>query len=238
MSLDTYCDPYSQSPYCSDLSVSNLDSNIYAKDIQESNTDYDPNLASPIAPTLEKTLESWPTQHDVQNMSFQSLRTELSKIDVEYINLLQRRSRLVAELLVRTQQEMLRLKTIKEQELVTTIPVAKPNTVIGQKRSIIVDNSESPVSKKERKQLVSTLPDLPEEPSDPAFGSSCHSCKCTKKPIDLVFCAHTPGKRRCRKKYCYSCLQRMQINPDSLINDNTIMCPACRHTCKCGKCTR
>jgi hypothetical protein len=76
-------------------------------------------------------------------------------------------------------------------------------------------------------------------------GVSCHQCKTTKDPQFLLFCTNKAEKnvrkRRCRKKYCESCLKRsyskavaeaMKIDPVNW------RCPSCLSLCLCAACQR
>lgn len=74
-------------------------------------------------------------------------------------------------------------------------------------------------------------------------GTSCHQCKNIKTDNKLAFCSHLfdkrskPEKRRCRKKYCSSCLQKFY----NLKLENTQAgwaCMSCRGMCVCAACAR
>jgi hypothetical protein len=82
-------------------------------------------------------------------------------------------------------------------------------------------------------------------------GASCHQCKTAKDPSLLFFCcsstsgaatfsagsANLVRKRRCRKKYCDSCLKRSYSHNVS-INSPNWLCPSCLGFCVCAACGR
>jgi hypothetical protein len=73
---------------------------------------------------------------------------------------------------------------------------------------------------------------------------SCHQCKSTKSPNQLMFCTTIRvGKRhRCRKKFCDACLRHKQ----SLLQPNCApdkwacspACSSCLGSCMCANCVR
>ena len=74
-------------------------------------------------------------------------------------------------------------------------------------------------------------------------GVSCHQCKTNKEPSTLLFCANREEKgvrrRRCRKKYCESCLRRSY--PLSVLvreEGRDWHCPSCVGVCCCAACQR
>jgi len=77
-------------------------------------------------------------------------------------------------------------------------------------------------------------------------GASCHQCKTTKDDQHLLFCTTKAGgarKRRCRKKYCDSCLSRTYgIHIGQILSDPVALhnwqCPSCAGNCTCAGCTR
>lgn len=85
-------------------------------------------------------------------------------------------------------------------------------------------------------------------------GSSCHQCKSAKDPSMLLFCSSPAEKghrkRKCRKKYCESCLKRSypagigepkQSNSCVLKSDSdptAWTCPSCLGICVCAACCR
>jgi hypothetical protein len=100
-----------------------------------------------------------------------------------------------------------------------------------QKRYKILDSWNKNMTGNKRKAESSKI--------DSADRSSCHNCKVHMDKDELVFCTYKdPNKvRKCRKKFCHRCLERMHISIESLVTDNGITkCPACRYTCSCSKC--
>ena len=74
-------------------------------------------------------------------------------------------------------------------------------------------------------------------------GVSCHQCKTNKDPNLLLFCGNRAEKgvrkRRCRKKYCETCLRRsyslaVLVRED----DKDWHCPSCLNACCCAACQR
>jgi len=72
-----------------------------------------------------------------------------------------------------------------------------------------------------------------------------HNCKTHKQAELLLFCSNQskkgPGKKRCRKKYCDSCLRRLYGHPaDVPLQDMAahFQCPACLGNCVCAGCER
>jgi hypothetical protein len=71
---------------------------------------------------------------------------------------------------------------------------------------------------------------------------SCHQCKSTKSPTQLMFCTtiRVGKRRRCRKKFCDACLKRS--HKQSLLKPNCALdkwaCPSCLGSCMCANCVR
>ena len=70
--------------------------------------------------------------------------------------------------------------------------------------------------------------------------ASCHQCKLKKPHEALRVCnAHSGKGRRCKKKFCQSCLAKYG---DTFIacdgSDGHWACPACRGVCNCARCRR
>ena len=72
-------------------------------------------------------------------------------------------------------------------------------------------------------------------------GNSCHQCKTAKDANLLLFCTSAAEKgvrkRRCRKKYCESCLRR-SYNPEVAFPSEQWVCPSCQGFCVCAACSR
>ena len=77
-------------------------------------------------------------------------------------------------------------------------------------------------------------------------GVSCHQCKTTKQLAELHLCSskalitHKGRRRKCRKKYCASCLHR-SYSPaviETAMKDAAWPCPSCMGLCICAACTR
>jgi len=72
-------------------------------------------------------------------------------------------------------------------------------------------------------------------------GSSCHQCKTTKESQYLFFCTNKAQKgvrkRRCRKKYCETCLKRSYAPEMSEVVPQW-QCPSCLGLCICAACHR
>ena len=86
-------------------------------------------------------------------------------------------------------------------------------------------------------------PSSPTSPpkSPPTNGNSCHQCKTAKDSSLLLFCSSAAEKgvrkRRCRKKYCESCLRR-SYNPEVATPSLQWVCPSCAGFCVCAACSR
>ena len=70
--------------------------------------------------------------------------------------------------------------------------------------------------------------------------ASCHQCKLKKPHEALRVCnTHSDKGRRCKKKFCQSCLAKYG---DTVIacdgSDGHWACPACRGVCNCARCRR
>jgi len=77
-----------------------------------------------------------------------------------------------------------------------------------------------------------------------ARGTSCHQCKNTKALNKLAYCANLfekrtkPEKRRCRKKYCETCLLKFYNDSFEDIISKPWICASCRGLCCCAACER
>lgn len=77
-----------------------------------------------------------------------------------------------------------------------------------------------------------------------ARGTSCHQCKNTKSLNKLAYCANLfekrtkPEKRRCRKKYCETCLLKFYNDSFEEIISKPWICASCRGLCCCAACER
>lgn len=87
------------------------------------------------------------------------------------------------------------------------------------------------------------IPDSTLGKSTAGNGSSCHQCKSRRALGLLAFCCNsTKAKgvkviRPCRKKYCYTCLNKFYN--ESVASENASwLCPACRKQCVCAACKR
>ena len=75
-------------------------------------------------------------------------------------------------------------------------------------------------------------------------GVSCHQCKTNKDPSTLLFCGNREEKgvrrRRCRKKYCQSCLKRTYPLEVLMRQEGRgeWHCPSCVGQCCCAACQR
>ena len=78
-------------------------------------------------------------------------------------------------------------------------------------------------------------------------GVSCHQCKTTKQTHELHFCtsqaliSRKGRRRKCRKKYCESCLSRSYspaVLNASFKESRQWPCPSCLGLCICAACTR
>lgn len=76
----------------------------------------------------------------------------------------------------------------------------------------------------------------------PSTGYSCHQCKSTKRQDLLLFCSKgisDKKKRKCRKKYCDSCLRRLYSQSVHTVEQKDMwQCPSCQYRCTCANCKR
>lgn len=92
-------------------------------------------------------------------------------------------------------------------------------------------------------QKCATKPD-PFATKDKKSGHvSCHQCKTSKSPSQLLFCTAAASgikRRRCRKKYCFYCLQRVYSMYDVIVKPRVEdwNCPSCLGVCSCAGCKR
>lgn len=93
-------------------------------------------------------------------------------------------------------------------------------------------------------------PGAPAEAAAPArrvlTGSSCHQCKNSMEPAQLMACTNIygPSRQHCRKKYCARCLAKYEdaaalealaLSPAARA---AWVCPSCKGQCTCAGCKR
>ncbi|MES1908294.1 MAG: hypothetical protein MHM6MM_001254 [Cercozoa sp. M6MM] len=103
--------------------------------------------------------------------------------------------------------------------------------------------------------ILARLADVETLDSEKKRGSSCHQCKLHRDEHELLFCNRlnhheTGGKRRCRKKYCLSCLRQyygVTMAQRKFAAARTAQkerkpvlwtCIACEGKCRCARCQR
>jgi hypothetical protein len=75
-------------------------------------------------------------------------------------------------------------------------------------------------------------------------GTSCHQCKNARGLHLLAFCTNAVkkrnafGNRRCRKKYCSTCLKKFYEETIENSKNPDWQCPSCKGICTCAACCR
>ena len=119
---------------------------------------------------------------------------------------------------------------------------ATPSLVKGEEQADSEPSTpSSPSSPPTSPQLDSKSTPSSSASSSVAAGNSCHQCKTAKDASLLMFCTSAAEKgvrkRRCRKKYCESCLRR-SYNPEAAFPSDNWVCPSCQGFCVCAACSR